>query len=140
MIASITTAAATTIQIVPFGRRSISTTATVTPAASIGPVRDRFPLMGAVSLEHGCELAQHARGVGLIQRRQRDDQRLDAFCPRLPDQSVGAEENDRRGADRGGEMADPGVVSQVYGRVAQNAREEWERWLPVQDRPRGQRH
>jgi hypothetical protein len=50
MIASAPTVIAATIQIVPFGRCSISTTATMKPAAinttaaRIVPIRDRFPI------------------------------------------------------------------------------------------------
>ena len=55
MTARIATAAATTSQIVPFGMRSISTTATANPAAittqaaSTVPVCDRFRLTIEVS-------------------------------------------------------------------------------------------
>ena len=57
MIASATTVIAATIQIVPLGRCSISTTATVNPAAisttaaRIVPIRDRFPINDVGSRE-----------------------------------------------------------------------------------------
>ena len=71
MIASAPAAIATTIQIVPFGRCSISTTATVNPAAMsttaarIVPVRDRFAVNGAVSREKARQVGRHPRDVGL---------------------------------------------------------------------------
>jgi hypothetical protein len=71
MIASAPTATATTIQIVPFGRCSISTTATVNPAAMsttaarIVPVRDRFAVNGAVSREKPREVGRDSLDVGL---------------------------------------------------------------------------
>lgn len=71
MSASAPTATATTIQIVPFGRCSISTTATVNPAAMsttaarIVPVRDRFAVNGVVSREKPRQVGRHPLDVGL---------------------------------------------------------------------------
>ena len=90
MIASAPTATATTIQIVPFGRCSISTTATVNPAAMsttaerIVPVRERLAVNGAASREERREIGRHPLDVVLAQRGERDHQRLDVLGPRPP--------------------------------------------------------
>jgi hypothetical protein len=92
MTANAPTATATTIQIVPFGRCSISTTATVKPAAMsttaarIVPVRERFAVNAAASRsrEEPREAGRHPLDVGLAQRRERDHQRLDVLGPRPP--------------------------------------------------------
>src|SRR5207244_12802221 len=128
MTASATTAPATTIQIVPFGRRSISTTATVNPAAMstaaarIVPVRDRFPITDVASREQARELGRDSRDVGRLRRRQRDDPRRDVLRPRPPGHLLGAEERDAAAAQRRGEVADTRVVADVGGRVAQKDR------------------
>ncbi len=76
MTARIATAAPTMTQIVPFGRRSISTPAIANPAAMstlaarIELVRDRLPLTAAVSSEQGQERCGHSCGVRSVRRRR----------------------------------------------------------------------
>src|SRR5690349_19811124 len=134
MTARAATATATTIQIVPFWSRSISTTATANPAAMrtlaarTVPVRDRRALTAALP-EHARDRRHHSRGVGVVRRRRRDHQRLDVMGPRPPDELIGPEEDDRPGADRRGQMADARVVPDVEGGVSQHPGEQWKRRL-----------
>jgi len=100
MTANARTATATTTQIVPFGRCSISTTATVKPAAMrttaarIVPVRERFAVNAVASRESAREVGHHLLDVRLAQRRERDHARLDVLGPRPPRSLRFAEEHD----------------------------------------------
>ena len=100
MTANAPTATATTTQIVPFGRCSISTTATVKPAAMsttaarIVPVRERFAVNAVASRESAREVGRHLLDVRLAQRRERDHERLDVLGPRPPRSLRLAEEHD----------------------------------------------
>src|SRR6266850_383615 len=113
MAATIAAAAATTSQIVPFGKCISSTIPTAKPAAmtttpaSTMPIRARRALTSTPSSDERRQHGPHSIDVGGLDGLRRYQLRFHVSCPRPPRDVVGREEHGRPHAQRRGEMADP---------------------------------
>ena len=102
-------AAATTIQIDPFGSFNASTTATpIAPTITTPPATDRRP---------------HRRHVRRLHARQRDRHDVGLVGPRSPRQIRRREQDDRRRAHGGRQMTHTRVVADVEAGQSQHARQ-----------------
>src|SRR5262245_49929510 len=113
MAATIAAAAATTSQIVPFGKCISSTIATAKPAAttttpaSTMPLRARCVLNRVSSSQARLQGSTHAFDVREIDHLRRYREEIGVGRPRAPREVLGREEHGRGHAERRGEVADP---------------------------------